>query len=54
MSELTFRRTSRDDVPLLEVMSTSPNVLPNLGTDQPWDWPREAEASWQEVWISET
>ena len=53
MKELTFRRASRDDVELLDVMSKAPHVLPNLGTDQPWDWPREVEASWQEVWISD-
>ncbi len=34
-------------------MSTGPHVLPNLGTDQSWDWAREVEASWQEVWISD-
>ena len=53
MRELTFRRASRSDVRLLEVMSTAPHVLPNLGTDQPWDWPREVEATWQEVWVSD-
>lgn len=53
MSELTFRRASRDDVRLLEVMSNAPHVLPNLGADQPWHWPREVEASWQEVWITD-
>ena len=53
MSDLTFRRASRDDVRLLEVMSNAPHVLPNLGTDQPWHWPREVEASWQEVWITD-
>ena len=53
MSDLTFRRASRDDSLLLEVMSTGPHVLPNLGTDQSWDWAREVEASWQEVWISD-
>ena len=36
---------------LLDVMSNAPHVFPSLGTDQPWDWPREVEASWQEVWI---
>lgn len=51
MSELTFRRASTDDVMLLDVMSNAPHVFPSLGTDQPWDWPREVEASWQEVWI---
>ena len=34
-------------------MSTAPHVLPNLGTDQPWVWPREIEATWQEVWIGD-
>jgi len=53
VKELTFRRASRDDVELLDVMSKAPHVLPNLGTDQPWDWPRGVEASWQEVWISD-
>ena len=53
MSELTFRRASRDDALLLEVMSNAPHVLPNLGTDQAWDWPREIAASWQEVWITD-
>ena len=53
MSELAFRRVTRDDVPLLEVMSTAPHVLPSLGTDQTWDWPREVEAPWQEIWISD-
>ena len=51
MSELTFRRASTDDVMLLGVMSNAPHVFPSLGTDQPWDWPRGVEASWQEVWI---
>ena len=53
MSEVTFRRASMDDVMLLEVMSNAPHVLSNLGTDQPWDWPHEVEASCQEVWISD-
>ena len=34
-------------------MSNAPHVLPHLGTDQAWDWPREVEASWQEVWITD-
>ena len=34
-------------------MSNAPHVLPNLGTDQSWDRPREVEASWQKVWITD-
>ena len=34
-------------------MSNAPHVVPNLGTDRSWDWPREVEASWQEVWITD-
>ena len=33
VSELTFRRASRDGALLFEVMSNAPHVLPNLGTD---------------------
>ena len=53
MSELTLRRASRDDALLHEVMSNAPHVLPNLGTDQSLDWPREVEVSWQAVWITD-
>lgn len=53
VSELTFRRASRDGALLFEVMSNAPHVLPNLETDQSWDWPREVEASLQEVWITD-
>ena len=34
-------------------MSNASHVLPNLETDQSWDWPREVEASWQGVWITD-
>lgn len=53
MSDLTLRRAASTDVPTLERWDAAPHVMAVSGDDGPWDWEREIDVPWQEVWIAE-
>ena len=52
-SDLILRRASRTDIPTLERWDSAPHVVAVSGDDEPWEWEREIDVPWQEVWIAE-
>jgi len=53
VSEVVLRLAALSDVPTLERWDLAEHVVAVSGDDEPWDWPREIDVAWQEVWICE-
>lgn len=53
MADLRLRRATVADIPTLQLWDQAPHVVDVSGDDGPWDWAREIDVSWQEVWICE-
>ncbi len=53
MSDVALRLAVPSDVPTLERWDRAEHVIAVSGDDEPWDWPREIDVPWQEVWIGE-
>ena len=52
-SDLILRRASSTDVPALRRWDAAAHVMAVSGDDEPWEWEREIDFPWQEVWIGE-
>ena len=53
MNDVTMRRATKSDLPTLERWDNAPHVVAVSGDDEPWEWEREIDVPWQEVWIAE-
>jgi len=53
VSDVALRLAVPSDVPTLERWDQAEHVIAVSGDDEPWDWPREVDVPWQEVWICE-